>query len=134
MDIVLFSTCLVNLCCCCIITTSIVFKLLYFPIVKESYYEEELSRYLKSTFIFLLVELISGFMMVLIDADTLVPFILLIIGWVASAVSFYYNYQLFDINTLATELLIRRTTYVRLLLWFARFVCIFAFTMSIVLK
>lgn len=131
MDIVLFVVTLLNLSCCCIVTTSIVFKLLYFPLLKESLYEEELRRHVKATVVFLLVELFTSIAMVAITLDALLPLILLVIGWIVSGAAMFYNCELFDVNTLATELLIRRLTYVRLILWFARFICVFAFVVSV---
>ena len=51
MNLPLFVISLINLSCCCIVTTACVFKLIYFPIVRESYIEEELEKekaYLKA--------------------------------------------------------------------------------------
>ena len=128
---VLFILSLLNLSCSCIITTSIVFKLLNFPLVKESLYEEELRRHVKAISGFLLLELFTSVAMLSINFDALLPLILLVIGWIASGAAVYYNFQLFDVNTLATELLIQRFTYVRLSLWLARFICVFAFIVSV---
>ena len=91
MDLPLFIISLVNLCCCCIVTTACVFKLIYFPIVRESYIEEELERHVKATGVFYVAELVTAIIMTSVDINALLPLVLLLIGILTTGITTYYN-------------------------------------------
>ena len=132
MDLPLFVISLINLCCCCIVTTSCVFKLIYFPIIKESFLEDELERHVKATGLFYITELVTAIIMTVIDINALLPLILCILGIISTCVTTYYNCEVFDIHSVGNEDKLHKSSIVRVIIWFARFVCVFAFIVSLV--
>lgn len=132
MDLPLFVISLINLSCCCIVTTACVFKLIYFPVIKESYIEEELERHVKATGLFYIVELVTAIIMTSVDINALLPLILLIIGILSTGITTYYNCKVFDLHSVENEDKLHKSNIVRVIIWFARFVCVFAFIVSLV--
>lgn len=132
MDLPLFVTSLINLSCCCIVTTACVFKLIYFPVIKESYIEEELERHVKATGLFYVVELVTAIIMTSVDINALLPLILLIIGIISTGITTYYNCKVFDLHSVENEDKLHKSNIIRVIIWFARFVCVFAFIVSLV--
>jgi len=132
MDLPLFVISLINLCCCCIVTTSCVFKLIYFPVIKESYLEDELERHVKATGVFYVAELVTAIIMTSADINALLPLVLLLIGILTTGVTTYYNCKVFDLHSVENEDKLHKSSIVRVIIWFARFVCVFAFIVSLV--
>ncbi len=132
MNLALFVISLINLSTCCIVTTSIAFKIVYHAIVAESYREEELERHVKTIGIFALTELITSVVMVMMNANAWIPLILLFLALIITGIAIYYNFKLFEMNTMDNEDMVRRINIVRLLLWLARYVCVFGFIISLV--
>lgn len=132
MNLSLFVISLINLCCCCIVTTSCVFKLIYFPVIKESYIEDELERHVKATGVFYITELVTAIIMTVIDINALLPLILCILGIISTGVTTYYNCKVFDLHSVENENKLHKSNIVRVIIWFARFVCVFAFIVSLV--
>lgn len=132
MDLPLFVISLINLCCCCIVTTSCVFKLIYFPVIKESCLEDELERHVKATGVFYVAELVTAIIMTSADINALLPLVLLLIGILTTGVTTYYNCKVFDLHSVENEDKLHKSNIVRLIIWFARFVCVFAFIVSLV--
>ena len=132
MNLGLFVISLINLSACCIVTTSIAFKMVYYPIVKESYIEEELERYVKTSGIFIFIELVTSILMTFFDINSLLPLVLLVIGFISNGVTLYYNFKVFDLHSVENLQKLHRSNIIRLMLWLARFVCVFAFIVSLV--
>ena len=131
MDLPLFVISLINLCCCCIVTTSCVFKLIYFPVIKESDLEDELERHVKATGVFYIAELVTAIIMTSADINALLPLVLLLIGILTTGITTYYNCKVFDLHSVENEDKLHKSSIVRVIIWFARFVCVFAFIVSL---
>ncbi len=132
MNLPLLTVCLINLSCCAIVTTSCAFKMVYFPLVKESYIEEELERHVKAVGIFIFIELVTSILMTFININALLPLILLLCGYISTGITLYYNFKVFNLHSVENEQLLHRSNIIRLMLWLARFVCVFAFILSLV--
>ena len=132
MDLPLFVISLINLSCCCIVTTACVFKMIYFPVLKESYLEEELERHVKATGVFYVADLVTAIIMTVIDINALLPLILCILGIISTGITTYYNCKVSDLHSVENEDKLHKSSIVRVIIWFARFVCVFAFIVSLV--
>ena len=128
MDKTLFIWSLINLSCTCIITTLMVMKTILYPLIREDALEEEYERHLKTSVPFLLIELVSSIVMVILNSLTLGPLILLALALIIWFTSIYYNSRIIQqLNTMENELIMRRANVLSCVTWFGRFVWVFIF-------
>lgn len=121
---------LVNLCSCAIITTSVVMQLISFPLVREDDWSEYFDRVLKSSSLFLLIDLVSSIVMVTLSVWAWIPMILHLFGLGLTCISFYAMYKLSNGNSVNNEDYLRRSSILRALILFARFLCVFVLIVS----
>lgn len=121
---------LVNLSSSAILTTSAVMQLISFPLVREDDWGEYFDRVLKSSSLFLLIDLVSSIVMVTLSTWAWIPMILHLFGLGVTCISFYAMYKLSNGNSVDNEDYLRRSNLIRALLLFARFLCVFVFIVS----
>ena len=132
---VLFTFTLLSVSTSAICTTAIIDKVVFGPLLNERWYEEDFDRSIKAHSLFFFLDGVFVIAMLILSSEAWVPFIITIMGWSFSAVSYYYNRKIVDeMATIATENALRRCNIIRSVLWFAKFVCIFSFCLEIVYR
>ena len=118
---------LINISCCCIVTTGIVDDLLTYPFVNDDKHEY-LERKMKAFFSFALLEFVSSCILLTLDDWTILPFILLGIGWFMSGVALFNQYKIaYHSDTMEREQAMFKSNIIRAVLWVGRFVCLISF-------
>ena len=135
IDFTLFVFTLLSVCTSAICTTAIVDKVVFGPLLNERYYEEDFDRSIKAHSLFFFLDGVFVIAMLVLSSEAWVPFIITLLGWGFSAVSYYYNRKIVDeMATIATENSLRRCNIVRSVLYFSKFVCIFSFCFEFVYR
>lgn len=118
---------LINLSCCCIVTTGIVDDILSYSFLNDDK-DGYLERKTKAFFLFALVEGVSSIVLLGLDDWTILPFILLMVGWFISGFALFHQYQIaFHSNTIDREEKMFKSNLIRGVLWVGRFVCLLCF-------
>ena len=118
-----------------ICTTAIVDKIVFSPLQNERYIEEDFGRSIKAHVVFFFIDGIATVSMLLVTAEMWIPFVIGFAAWVLSSLAYYYNNKI--VNTMATVYLenrLRRTNTIRAILYFAKFVCHFAFCIKLYIE
>ena len=135
IDFTLFVFTLISVVTSAICTTAIVDKVVFSPLFQERWYEEDFERSIYTHSVFFFIDGVCAIAMLVLSAEAWVPFIIVFIGWIFSAVSYYYHQKiLHEMATIGVERTLRRCNIVRSMLWFARFVCVFAFCINLVYR
>lgn len=135
IDFTLFVLTLLSVCTSAICTTAIVDKVVFGPLLNERWFDEDFNRSIKAHSLFFFLDGVFVIAMLVLTAEAWVPFIITLLGWGFSAVSYYYNRKILDeMATIATENSLRRCNIIRSVLWFGKFVCIFSFCSEIVYR
>ncbi len=118
-----------------ICTTAIIDKVVFGPLLNDRWYEEDFDRSLKAHSVFFFLDGVCIIAMLVLSSEAWVPFLITIVGWGFSAVSYYYNKKIVDeMATIHSENALRRCNIIRSVLWFSKFVCVFAFCMNLVYR
>lgn len=133
IDFTLFIFTLLSVSTSAICTTAIIDKVVFGPLLNERWFEEDFNRSIKAHSVFFFLDGVFTIAMLVLTSEAWVPFIITIIGWGFSAVSYYYNRKIVDeMATLATENALRRSNIIRCVIWFFKFVCVFSICVDIV--
>ena len=87
IDFTLFVFTLISVVTSAICTTAIVDKVVFSPLFQERWYEEDFERSIYAHTLFFLIDGVCAIAMLVLSAEAWVPFIIVFIGWVFSAVS-----------------------------------------------
>ena len=135
IDFTLFVFTLLSVCTSAICTTAIIDKVVFKPLLNERWFEEDFNRSIKAHSLFFFLDGVFVIAMLVLTAEAWVPFIITVLGWGFSAVSYYYNRKILDeMATLATENTLWRCNIIRSVLYFSKFVCIFSFCLEFVYR
>lgn len=108
-------------------TTGIVDDILTYPFLNDDK-DDYLERKTKAFFFFALIEAVSSCILLNLDDWTILPFILLVVGWFMSGFALFNQYQIaFHSNTMEREGKMFKANVVRGVLWVGRFICLLCF-------
>ena len=135
MSLVLKIFSVISLACVSICTTAIVDKIVFSPLFSERYYEEDFDRSIKAHSVFFFIDGIATIAMLVITDEMWVPMIITLVALMFTALAYYYNNKI--VNEMATVRLeseLRKINTIRAMLYFAKFVCIFAFCINLYIQ
>ena len=135
IDFTLFTFTLLSVATSAICTTAIIDKVIFGPLLNDRWYEEDFDRSIKAHSLFFFLDGVFVITMLVLTAEAWVPFIITIMGWSFSAVSYYFNRKIVDeMATVGTENSLRRSNIIRSVLWLGKFVCLFSFCLELVYR
>lgn len=135
MSVVLKIIAVISLSCVSICTTAIVDKIVFSPLFSERYYEEDFDRSIKAHGIFFFIDLLATISMLVITDEMWVPMIITLVALVFTAAAYHYNNKIVkELATVRLESELRKINTIRAVLYFAKFVCVFGFCISLYIQ
>lgn len=135
MDKPAYINILISLSTSAVCTTAIVDKVVFGPLIDNAFDNEDFERSILAHTLFFVIDTICAIIMLAIDAESLVPFLFLLVLLMFTAVAFYYNRLITrSMETLDLYNKLRTTNMIRVFLSFGRFVCLFGYSINVLYR
>lgn len=135
MDKPAYINILITLSTSAVCTTAIVDKVIFRPLIDNSFDTEDFERSILAHTIFFVVDTICAIIMLSVDDESIVPFLFLVVLLMFTAVACYYNRLITrSMETIDLYNKLRTTNIIRAFLSFGRFVCLFGYSINVLYR